>query len=182
MIRMKRLLVVVDYQNDFVTGALGNPAAKALENGIVQKVKEYESNGGYFQITRDTHPEEYLKTREGQFLPVPHCIRGSDGWHLYGALHGYESGVHKNVMVVDKPTFGCAALPGQVLTLCGGAPDEIAVCGVVTDICVISNAILLHSHFLDASIGIFGSLCAAVTDENHQRALELLAGMGYRIL
>ena len=80
-----------------------------------------------------------------------------------------------NVMVVDKPTFGSAALPGQVLTLCGGAPDEIALCGVVTDICVLSNAIVLHSHFLNAPVTIHRSLCAAATEENHERALAVLA-------
>ena len=179
---MKKLLVVVDYQNDFVTGALGNPAAQALEGGIVAKVQEYEREGGYVLFTRDTHPENYLETREGTFLPVPHCIRGSEGWHLYGKLAVYEQQERKQVMIVDKPTFGCAALPGQVLTLCGGAPDEIAICGVVTDICVLSNAVMLHSHFLNAPVSICGTLCAAATEEGHQRALALLAGMGYFIV
>lgn len=179
---MKKLLVVVDYQNDFVTGALENPAARKLEDGIAAKVTEYEQSGGYVLFTRDTHPENYLQTREGMFLPVPHCVRGTDGWHLYGKLAAYENGVHPNVMVVDKPTFGSAALPGQVLTLCGGAPDEIALCGVVTDICVLSNAIVLHSHFLNAPVTIHRSLCAAATEENHERALSVLAGMGYDIV
>lgn len=179
---MKKLLVVVDYQNDFVTGALGNPAAQALEDGIAAKVTQYEQEGGYVLFTRDTHPADYLQTREGSFLPVPHCIRGSEGWHLYGKLAAYEQGLRDQVMVVDKPTFGCAALPGQVLTLCGGAPDEIELCGVVTDICVLSNAVMLHSHFLNAQISILRKLCAAATPENHQRALAVLAGMGYGIV
>ena len=179
---MKELLVVVDYQNDFVTGSLGNPAAAALEQGIAERVKAQLEKGGYVIFTRDTHAEDYLETREGKFLPIPHCIRGTQGWHLYGALAQYEQHAHENTAFVDKPTFGSTELPEAVRTLCGGAPDRIEICGVVTDICVVSNAIMLHSSFLDASVAVLGSLCAAVTPEGHERALALLAGMGYEIV
>lgn len=178
---MKKLLVVVDYQNDFVTGALGNPAAELLATGIQTRVEETLQNGGYVLFTRDTHPEDYSQTREGKFLPVPHCIQGTTGWQLYGALHAYETQSPENVAFIDKETFGSAGLPQAVTNLCG-IPDAVELCGVVTDICVISNAIILHSFFLEADIAVNANLCAAGTPEAHKRALEVLAGMGYHIL
>lgn len=111
---MRELLVVIDYQNDFVTGALGNPAAAALEPGIAARVAAQLERGGRVLFTRDTHGTDYLNTREGRFLPVAHCIKGSQGWGLYGALSQYETGVRDGVSIVDKPTFGCAALPADV--------------------------------------------------------------------
>ena len=118
---MRELLVVIDYQNDFVTGALGNPAAAALEQGIAARVAAQLERGGRVLFTRDTHGTDYLNTREGRFLPVAHCIKGSQGWGLYGSLSQYETGVRDGVSIVDKPTFGCAALPAEAEALCGGA-------------------------------------------------------------
>ena len=178
----KKLLVVVDYQNDFVTGSLGNPAAVALESGIAAQVQKTLADDGYVLFTRDTHHADYLQSREGTFLPVPHCEKGSEGWHLYGSLAQYEESENEHIAFVDKPTFGSAALPAEAQALCGGAPESIELCGVVTDICVVSNAIVLHTHFLNASVTVHSSLCAAVTDAGHHRALDLLAGMGYRIV
>ena len=179
---MRELLVVIDYQNDFVTGALGNPAAAALEPGIAARVAAQLERGGRVLFTRDTHGTDYLNTREGRFLPMAHCIKGSQGWGLYGSLSQYETGVRDGVSIVDKPTFGCAALPAEAEALCGGAPDSIEICGVVTDICVVSNAVLLHSAFLNARVAGLKDLCAAATPEGHARALALLAGMGYEIV
>lgn len=178
---MKKLLVVVDYQNDFVTGALGFKAAEALEAPIAARVEKTLAEGGYVVFTRDTHRPDYLHTREGGFLPVPHCIKGSEGWHLVGALARYEGGESEKVAVVDKPTFGSAALPHCVRALCGGEPDEIEICGVVTNICVVSNAVLLHSAFLNSSITVLKDLCAAGDAADHENTLRLLAGMGYGI-
>ena len=179
---MKQVLVVIDYQNDFVTGALANPAAQALEQGIAQKVQAALAAGGKVLFTRDTHEESYLSTREGRFLPVPHCVRGTQGWQLYGMLHAYEQNEPQaGVAFLDKPTFGAEGLAAAVKALCGGEPDVIEVCGVVTDICVISNCILLHSAFLNAQVRVLAGLCAAATQEGHQRALDVLAGMGYEI-
>ena len=162
---MRELLVVIDYQNDFVTGALGNPAAAALEPGIAARVAAQLERGGRVLFTRDTHGTDYLNTREGRFLPVAHCIKGSQGWGLYGALSQYETGVRDGVSIVDKPTFGCAALPAEAEALCGGAPDSIEICGVV-----------------NARVAVLKDLCAAATPEGHARALALLAGMGYEIV
>ncbi len=178
---MKELLVVIDYQNDFVTGALKNDAAAALEQAIAARVTAQLERGGRVLFTRDTHPENYLETREGRFLPVPHCVRGSEGWSLYGALAQYQEGVRDGVAIIDKAAFGCAALPAEAVALCGGVPDVIEVCGVVTDICVISNAILLHSAFLESRVVILKNLCAGTTPQAHERALAVLAGMGYEI-
>jgi nicotinamidase-related amidase len=179
---MKRILIVVDYQTDFVTGALANPAAAELEQALAARVQEALRDGWFVLFTRDTHTTDYLQTREGQFLPIPHCIKDTPGWHLQGALAQYETTPQNNIAFVDKPTFGCIALPAAVQELCGGTPDTIELCGVVTDICVVSNAIVLHSAFLDAEICVHGSLCASTTPEGHRRALDLLAGMGYRII
>ena len=165
---MRELLVVIDYQNDFVTGALGNPAAAALEPGIAARVAAQLERGGRVLFTRDTHGTDYLNTREGRFLPVAHCIKGSQGWGLYGSLSQYETGVRDGVSIVDKPTFGCAALPAEAEALCGGAPDSIEICGVVTDICVVSNAVLLHSAFLNARVAVLKDLCAAATPEGQR--------------
>ena len=178
----KEILIVVDYQIDFVNGTLANPAAAALETGIAEKVRAYRREGKPVIFTKDTHPEDYLETREGRFLPVPHCIRGSEGWGLYGALAEYEQGVPDSVMIAEKATFGAPGLPAAVRLLCGGEPERIELCGVVTDICVISNAIVLHSEFLNAEIVVDGKLCAAMTPENHERALGVLRGMGYTVL
>lgn len=178
---MSRLLVVVDYQTDFVTGTLANPAAAALEEGITAQVQAHWEQGGHVLFTRDTHDTAYLQSREGAFLPVPHCVKGTPGWHLHGSLSRYEAQPHPRMALHDKATFGAAQLPDAVLALCGQAPDAIDLCGVVTDICVISNAIVLHSHFLQAEITVLGNLCAAATPEGHARALQVLEGMGYHV-
>lgn len=178
---MSKLLCVVDYQVDFVSGALGFEAARALEAPLARRVKQALDDGWQVLFTRDTHSENYLTSREGRFLPLPHCLKNSDGWHLYGQLAEYERTPLANVAFLDKPTFGAEGLPAAVRALCGGEPDEIEVCGVVTSICVVSNAILLHSAFLNADITIRADLCAAGDPTDHENALRLLKGMGYNI-
>lgn len=178
---MSKLLVVVDYQKDFVDGALGYPGAEALEGPLHDKVKAALADGWKVIFTRDTHAPDYLDTREGRFLPVPHCIEGSEGWHLYGKLAEFETAGSESIAFVDKPTFGSMELPEAVRALCGGEPEKIALCGVVTNICVVSNAIVLHSAFLNADITVRSDLCAAGDPADHENALRLLKGMGYRI-
>ena len=176
---MATLLVVVDYQNDFVSGALGFGAAQALEGPIAARVEQALAGDWRVIFTRDTHGPDYLNTREGRFLPVPHCLRGSGGWHLYGSLAAYEASSDPRVAFVDKPTFGSAGLASAAEALCGGEPGRIELCGVVTNICVVSNAILLHSRFLNSEIAVLQNLCAAADPADHENALRLLAGMGY---
>ena len=109
--------------------------------------------------------------------------RGTQGWQLYGALHAYEqSAPQAGVAFLDKPTFGAEGLPAAVKALCGGEPDVVEVCGVVTDICVVSNCIVLHTAFLNARVRVCAGLCAAATPEGHRRALDVLAGMGYEVV
>ena len=176
---MANLLVVVDYQNDFVSGALGFGAAQALEGPIAARVEQALAGDWRVIFTRDTHGPDYLNTREGRFLPVPHCLRGSGGWHLYGSLAAYEASSDPRVAFVDKPPFGSAGLASAAEALCGGEPGRIELCGVVTNICVVSNAILLHSRFLNSEIAVLQNLCAAADPADHENALRLLAGMGY---
>ena len=135
---MKELPVVIDYQNDFVTGALGNPAAAALEDGIAARVEETLARGGRVLFTRDTHGEDYLERREGRFLPVPHCVRGTEGWRLYGALAKYEQGVREGVAVVEKngkygyiDRTGATVLPPiyEEATACKNGNVKLLSCG-----------------------------------------------------
>ena len=176
---MANLLVVVDYQNDFVSGALGFGAAQALEGPIAARVEQALAGDWRVIFTRDTHGPDYLNTREGRFLPVPHCLRGSGGWHLYGSLAAYEASSDPRVAFVDKPTFGSAGLASAAEALCGGEPGRLELCGVGTNICGVSNAILLHSRFLNSEIAVLQNLCAAADPADHENALRLLAGMGY---
>ena len=179
---MSKLLVVVDYQKDFVDGALGYAGAGALEAPLYEKVKAALAAGWKVIFTRDTHAPDYLDTREGRFLPVPHCIAGSEGWHLYGSLAEFEAAENESVAFVDKPTFGSAELPAAARARCGGEPEEIALCGVVTNICVVSNAVVLHSAFLASTITVLKDLCGTGDDAMGQKAFDLLAGMGYRVV
>ncbi len=178
---MKKLLVVVDYQKDFVDGALGFAGAERLEPGIVRAVERTMAEGGFVLFTRDTHPENYHATREGRFLPVAHCIAGSEGHQLYGGLHAYETGLRERVRVVDKPTFGCAGIGAAAAELCGGAPAVVELCGLVTDICVIANAILLHSALPEAEIRVLEGLVGSGNEASARAALAVMAGMGIEI-
>ncbi len=175
---MKQLLVVVDYQNDFVSGALGFEGAQTLEAPIMQAIENTLANGGYVLFTRDTHQANYLETREGTHIPVPHCIEGEHGHKLFGRLQQYEQNTPPNCAFIDKPTFGSADIAQAAYQLCGGAPDSISMCGVVTDICVITNTLLLHSAFTDARIQLLASACGSGNSENAAKALDVLSNMG----
>ncbi len=179
MKNLKKLLVVIDYQNDFVSGTLRNDLAIKIESGIKNVVEQTLQSGGRVMFTKDTHEKDYLQTREGKFLPIEHCIKNTNGHNLYGALSEYEQCQNENICFLEKFTFGCADICEKVIEFCGGEPDEIEICGVVTDICVISNAILLHSGLLNTKITIRGELCAATTLQGHDNALNVLKGMGY---
>lgn len=179
---MRDLLVVIDYQNDFVDGALGFAGAEALEPGILAAVQRQLDAGGCVLFTRDTHPVAYADTREGRFLPVPHCVAGTPGHQLYGELHRYETEVVPHTLVIDKPGFGSLDIAEQAHALCGGAPDRITLCGVVTDICVVTNALLLHTAFQQAEVAVDSRLCGSGNTANAAKALDLLRGMGIGVL
>lgn len=172
---MNKILVVVDYQKDFVDGALGFPGAVRLEEGIAALVRQYLDAGDRVIFTLDTHDDGYLHTREGINLPVPHCTRGSDGWRLYGSLEQYmDSG---SVTLLQKESFGTVAFGGLFDT----PPQEITLVGVVTNMCVISNAVTLQALFPHARIIIEGGLCASFNEELHQKSLEVMAGLQMQV-
>ncbi len=165
---MQEILVVVDMQNDFVTGPLGTPEARTILPKVAEKVKNFP---GRVLFTRDTHEENYLESREGKALPVPHCIRGSRGWEICPELETL-----RKEEPVDKCTFGSTGL-GEVLRAAdqyGEKIGKITLVGVCTDICVISNALLLRAFLPEAEIAVDAACCAGVTPESHQTALRAM--------
>ena len=162
---MKKALVVIDMQNDFIDGSLGTPEAQAIVFAVAERVKAAAADGSKIIFTQDTHHKNYLETAEGKKLPVEHCIKPSHGWALNSALIPYA----KDAIVLEKPTFGATGLPPHV-TDC----DEITVVGLCTDICVISNAMLLKAFLPEKKICVDSSCCAGVTPESHVRALEAM--------
>lgn len=173
---MKKLLLVIDYQNDFVSGSLGFEQAVSLELPICRKIEEYLSQGDDVIFTLDTHGQDYSLTQEGRKLPVPHCLKGSDGWRIYGKVSSYLS---KATAVFEKPTFGSLAL-GEYLK--DHPYESIELCGVVSNICVISNAVLARAALPEATI-IVDSHCIASGDPIlNQKALDVMAGFQVEIL
>jgi len=160
---MKKALIVVDMQNDFIDGALGTKEAVAIVPAVCEKIKSFD---GTVIFTRDTHEENYLETQEGKNLPVKHCIRGTEGWQITSAIPVGDS------LVVDKPSFGSTELPNAVARL--GELDEIELCGLCTDICVISNAMILKAAFPEVQMVVDHACCAGVTPESHNNALEAM--------
>ena len=162
---MKKALVVIDMQNDFIDGSLGTPEAQAIVLSVSERVKAAVQEGEKLIFTQDTHPKNYLQTAEGKKLPVEHCIKPSHGWALTSSLIPYA----KDAVVLEKPTFGATGLPQHVAGF-----DEITVIGLCTDICVISNAMLLKAFLPEAKICVDSKCCAGVTPESHLRALEAM--------
>ena len=156
-----KFLIVVDMQNDFISGSLGSEDAINIVPRVVEKVKSYQ---GKVIFTRDTHYENYLETQEGKNLPVKHCVKESLGWQICNELTPYV------INVVDKITFGSVDLADKIRSF-GEDIEEIELCGLCTDICVISNAMILKSAFPETKIIVDGNLCAGVTKQSHQNAL-----------
>ena len=159
-----KYLSVVDMQNDFTTGSLGSAHAAAIIPNVVEKVKAFS---GKVIFTRDTHGDDYLQTQEGKKLPVVHCIRNTDGWQVCEELAPYAD------CIVDKVTFGSVELP-HLLQAFGDPIEEIELCGLCTDICVISNAMILKAAFPEVKISVDASCCAGVTMESHTTALNAM--------
>ncbi len=166
---MKKFLVVVDMQKDFVDGALGTAEAVSIVPAAAEKIRSFD--GGIF-VTYDTHGEDYMKTQEGKKLPVPHCIRGTDGWQLdrtvVSALEGRE------YTAVEKNTFGSTALPKLIKKAAGRGKFSVEFIGLCTDICVISNALLVKAAFPEAPLSVDSACCAGVTPAKHEAALEAM--------
>ncbi|MGM9629686.1 cysteine hydrolase family protein [Butyricicoccus sp.] len=161
------VLVVVDMQKDFIDGALGTKEAQAIVPHVVEKIENFD---GRVIATRDTHGENYLQTAEGQKLPVTHCIEGTDGWQLHPDIAALISR-----KPIDKPTFGSTEL-AKLLEKCHSdhTIDSITLVGLCTDICVISNALLLKAFLPEVPIFVDASCCAGVTPESHENALRAM--------
>ncbi len=167
---MKKILVVVDMQKDFVDGALGTPEAVRIVPAVCEKIAAFE---GKIFVTYDTHFENYMDTREGKNLPVPHCIKGTEGWMLDKAVEKALEG--KDFTPVEKLTFGSTALPELVRTAAAGEEFSVELIGLCTDICVVSNALLLKANFPEAEITVDPACCAGVTPASHEAALTTMA-------
>ena len=168
---MKRCLIVVDYQNDFVTGSLGFREAEALESRIVQKIRDYREAGDEVLFTFDTHTPEYLVSREGRRLPVPHCIGGTEGHKLYGAV-GEE--VREDDWCFIKYTFGSDAL---YEFLQKNRFQSIELVGVVTNICVISNAVLARTAQPETDVIVDSACCASNDPALGEKALDVMESL-----
>ena len=158
---MGKTLIVVDMQNDFIDGALGTKEAQAIVENVKNKIEEYKNNGDEIIFTRDTHQTNYLKTNEGVHLPVEHCIEGSDGWQIREGL--YVEGAK----CVDKPTFGYVGWRNFDF-------EEVELVGLCTDICVVSNALIIKALYPEIKVSVDSSCCAGVTVESHNAALTTM--------
>lgn len=158
---MKKTLVVVDMQKDFIDGALGTKEAVAIVDNVKKKIAEYKENGDEIIFTRDTHQTNYMETNEGKHLPVEHCIEGTDGWKIGEGLE-VEGAVY-----INKPTFGYMNWKDYNL-------EEVEIIGLCTDICVVSNALIIKATFPEIKVTVDASCCAGVTPESHKAALTTM--------
>lgn len=158
---MKKTLIVVDMQKDFVDGALGTKEAVAIVENVKKKIQMYKENGDEILFTRDTHQEDYLETNEGKHLPVTHCIEGTDGWQIYEGLEV------EGAKYINKPTFGYLNWKEYDL-------EDVELIGLCTDICVVSNALLIKAMYPEIPVRVDATCCAGVTPESHEAALTTM--------
>ena len=166
---MKKLLFVIDMQNDFIDGALGTKEAQSILPAVIERVRSFD---GDVIFTRDTHFDDYMETQEGKNLPVPHCIKGTPGWELAPELEKLRQ--ERNAPVFDKLTFGCKELPAYLEEHYPEGLESAELIGVCTDICVISNALLVKAFFPELPVSVTASLCAGVSPQSHENALEAM--------
>ena len=165
---MRKILIVIDMQNDFIDGSLGTKEAVDIVEDVKKKILTYDKRDVF--ATMDTHEENYLDTQEGKNLPVSHCIENTEGWELNNEIAGliYPENVFK------KPTFGSVELAKKISDIAKEGEIEIELVGLCTDICVVSNALLLKAFLPETKISVDASCCAGVTVEKHNAALETL--------
>ena len=160
-----KILIVVDMQKDFIDGALGTAEAVAIVPNVIEKIKQYESSDNLVIYTKDTHLENYMDTREGRHLPVPHCIKGTAGHEIPDEiLRGHD-------LIIEKPTFGSVELVHYLENI---EFDEVELIGLCTDICVVSNALLIKARFPEREVSVDSSCCAGVTPATHEAALTTM--------
>lgn len=186
-----KVFIVVDYQNDFVKGSLGFKEAASLDKSIVKRIKKAKEETTLVLATADTHTEDYLDTREGQALPKEHCILDTEGWEIYGKTGKIIEAF--NIPIIKKSSFGAKSLPDQIIrgmyesirigAISKEEPiEEIELCGVVTNMCVISNAIILQNAFPEAEIVINAELCASFDKSLHEKSLDVMEGLQMSII
>ena len=166
---MNKILVVGDMQKDCVDGALGTPEAVAIVPAVAEKIRAFD---GKIFVTFDTHASDYMETAEGKKLPVPHCIKGTDGWKLNAEVEAALAG--KDYTPVEKNTFGSVDLPGLIREAVGAEAFSVELIGLCTDICVASNALILKAFFPQSPIAVDAACCAGVTPAKHEAALETM--------
>ena len=166
---MNKVLVVVDMQKDFVDGALGTKEAVGIVDNVVAKIKSFD---GRIYATLDTHFPNYLETAEGRKLPVAHCIQGTDGWKINEQV--LQALTEKGYKVIEKKTFGSTDLVDEIRDILAKDEVSIELVGLCTDICVVSNALLLKAFFPEIAISVDSSCCAGVTPKTHEAALETM--------
>ena len=165
---MKKILVVIDMQNDFIDGALGTKEAQQIVPLVVSKIHSYPQDCIY--ATRDTHPENYLETQEGRNLPVPHCIEGTKGWEIRKEIADAMPGAE----IINKPTFGSVILAQELMERNEREPIEVELVGLCTDICVVSNALLIKALLPEVVVKVDPGCCAGVTPQSHEAALATM--------
>ncbi|NLC65150.1 MAG: cysteine hydrolase [Erysipelothrix sp.] len=170
---MKKLLIVVDFQNDFVDGALGFEDALNVVEPIYDKIRAYKKAGNDIIFTRDTHENNYLETQEGKNLPIPHCIRNTKGWEIYGEANQYAD------IVFDKPTFGSLEMGTY---LADKDYDYVELCGLVSNICIISTAVIVKAALPEAKIVVDERLTDSYDKKLHAEALNVMEGFQIKII
>ena len=158
---MKKTLIVIDMQNDFIDGSLGTAEAVKIVGNVIDKIKEYKDRGDEVIFTRDTHHDNYMETNEGKHLPVIHCIEGTEGWEIRDGV--YFDGCE----IINKPSFGYTGWDKYEF-------EEVELIGLCTDICVVSNALIIKALFPEIKVSVDSSCCAGVTPDSHNAALETM--------
>ena len=165
---MRKLLLVIDMQNDFIDGALGTAEAVAMLPRALEEIKKYPAAD--IIATRDTHAPNYMDTQEGKNLPVPHCIRDTQGWELNGEVQAAVG----DAEIIDKPTFGSKILAERLADIAEKEELEITLIGLCTDICVVSNALMIKAFLPETKVSVIADCCAGVTPATHSAALETM--------
>lgn len=165
---MRKILLIIDMQNDFIDGSLGTNEAVKIVNNVINKIKKYPSENVF--ATKDTHEENYLATREGMHLPVEHCIRGTDGWDINSEIKKLITASN----IFEKGTFGSVKLVEKIREIAATEDISIEIVGLCTDICVVSNALLIKAYLPEIDITVDSSCCAGVTPTKHEASLETM--------
>lgn len=166
---MAKTLIVIDMQNDFIDGSLGTAEAVKIVDNVKAKIQEYVSRGDEVIFTRDTHHENYMETNEGKYLPVVHCQEGTEGWEIRDGL--YVDGAK----IIDKPTFGYSGWSEFDF-------EEVELVGLCTDVCVVTNALILKTRFPEIRVSVDSSCCAGITPEGHEAALKTMQSCQVEVL